>query len=98
VHLRPKELEILRLLVLRRGRVLSPRQIVDLLYDGLSNPDETIIRVFVCGLRKKLAEHGAAGLVETVHGFGYVVNTVATSAEATMVPAPAAPLMEMRVH
>ncbi len=98
VHLRPKELEILRLLALRRGRVVSCRQIVDLLYDGLSTPDEKIIRVFVCGLRKKLAKHGAAGLLETVHGFGYVVNPAARSAAATMVPGLATPSTEMRVH
>jgi two-component system cell cycle response regulator CtrA len=74
LQLRRKELEVLRLLALRRGRVLSAQQIVDLLYDGDSCPEEGIVRVYICMLRKRLAEHGAGDLLGTVRGYGYVLN------------------------
>lgn len=84
LNLRRKELEVLRLLALRRGRVLSRQQIVDLLYEGASTPEQGVIGVYICMLRKKLAEHGADGLLETVRGFGYALNPMAMTAQAGM--------------
>jgi two-component system, cell cycle response regulator CtrA len=74
VHLTSKEYAILELLVLRRGMVLSKEAFLNHLYGGMDEPEMKIIDVFVCKLRKKLAQAGAAYIIETVWGRGYMVR------------------------
>ena len=45
------------------------------LYNGLKEPEVKIIDVFICKLRKKLAEAAGAGSqIETVWGGGYMLR------------------------
>ncbi len=74
VHLTGKEYAILELLMLRRGSVLSKENFLDHLYGGMDEPDAKIIDVFVCKLRKKLQQAGAANIIGTVWGRGYIVR------------------------
>jgi two-component system, cell cycle response regulator CtrA len=74
VQLTGKEFAILELMVLRRGTVLTKEAFLNHLYGGMDEPDMKIIDVFICKLRKKLAQAGAAQLVETVWGRGYMVR------------------------
>jgi two-component system cell cycle response regulator CtrA len=74
VHLTTKEYAILELLMMRRGSVLSKENFLDHLYGGMDEPDAKIIDVFVCKLRKKLQEAGAANVIGTVWGRGYIVR------------------------
>jgi two-component system cell cycle response regulator CtrA len=97
LQLRRKELEVLKLLALRRGRVLSAQQIVDLLYDGDSYPEEGIVRVYICMLRKRLAEHGAGDLLGTVRGYGYVLNPTGPMTSPATQDSIAAPPSEIRL-
>jgi two-component system cell cycle response regulator CtrA len=74
VHLTAKEYKILELLCLRKGTTLSKENILNHLYGGMDEPELKIIDVFVCKLRKKLANaSNGADYVETVWGRGYAL-------------------------
>jgi two-component system cell cycle response regulator CtrA len=74
VHLTGKEYSILELLVLRKGMVLTKEAFLNHLYGGLDEPEVKIIDVFVCKLRKKLAQSGADNMIGTVWGRGYMIR------------------------
>ncbi|MCT4634806.1 MAG: response regulator transcription factor [Rickettsiales bacterium] len=75
VHLTSKEYAILELLAMRRGTVLTKEMFLNHLYGGIDEPELKIIDVFVCKLRKKLAEaSGGTNYIETVWGRGYMLK------------------------
>jgi two-component system, cell cycle response regulator CtrA len=75
VHLTSKEYGILELLSLRKGTTLTKEMFLDHLYGGIDEPELKIIDVFVCKLRKKLAQAtGGSHYIETVWGRGYVLR------------------------
>ena len=55
VHLSSKEYQMLELLSLRKGTPLSKGMFLNHLYGGIDEPEVKIIDVFICKLRKKLA-------------------------------------------
>ena len=77
VHLTGKEYAILELLVLRKGMVLTKEAFLNHLYGGMDEPEMKIIDVFICKLRKKLADGGAPNVIGTVWGRGYMVRDMA---------------------
>jgi two-component system cell cycle response regulator CtrA len=74
VHLTGKEYAILELLTLRKGVVMTKEAFLNHLYGGMDEPEVKIIDVFICKLRKKLAQAGADNLIGTVWGRGYVMR------------------------
>ena len=75
VHLTGKEYTILELLSKHKGTTLTKEMLLDHLYRGTDEPDFRIIDVFVCKLRKKLAQAtGGNHYIETVWGRGYVLR------------------------
>lgn len=74
VHLTGKEYAILELLVLRKGMVLTKEAFLNHLYGGMDEPEMKIIDVFICKLRKKLAQAGAGSVIGTVWGRGYMLR------------------------
>lgn len=74
VALTAKEYAILELLALRKGFVLSKEAFLNHLYGGMDEPEIKIVDVFVCKLRKKLAQAGLTDLIETVWGQGYLIR------------------------
>ena len=56
VALTEKEYGIIELLSLRKGTILTKEMFLDHLYGGTDEPELKIIDVFVCKLRKKIAE------------------------------------------
>ena len=70
-----KEYGILELLSMRKGTTMTKEMILDHLYGGMDEPELKIIDVFVCKLRKKLAQAtGGNHYIETVWGRGYVLR------------------------
>ena len=69
-----KEYGILELLALRRGTTLSKEVFLDHLYGGIDEPEQKIIDVFICKLRKKIQAVGGGPGIETVWGQGYVLR------------------------
>lgn len=77
VHLTGKEYQMLELLSLRKGTTLTKEMFLNHLYGGMDEPELKIIDVFICKLRKKLAEAtGGHNYIETVWGRGYVLRDV----------------------
>ena len=75
VHLTGKEYDILELLSLRKGTTVTKEMFLNHLYGGVDEPELKIIDVFVCNLRKKLAQAtGGKHYIETVWGRGYVLR------------------------
>jgi two-component system cell cycle response regulator CtrA len=75
VHLTGKEYQMLELLSLRKGMTLSKEMFFNHLYGGMDEPEFKIIDVFICKLRKKLANaSNGKNFVETVWGRGYVLR------------------------
>ena len=75
VHLTGKEYQMLELLSLRKGTTLTKEMFLNHLYGGMDEPELKIIDVFICKLRKKLAEAtGGDNHIETVWGRGYVLR------------------------
>jgi two-component system, cell cycle response regulator CtrA len=75
VHLTRKEYIILELLSMRKGTALSKDILLNHLYGGLDEPGNKIIDVFVCKLRKKLANASSGkSYIETIKGRGYMLR------------------------
>ena len=75
LNLTGKEYAMLELLALRRGSTITKEMFLNHLYGGMDEPEAKIIDVFICKLRKKLADaSGGKDYVETVWGRGYVLR------------------------
>ncbi|MEZ5797441.1 MAG: response regulator transcription factor [Paracoccaceae bacterium] len=84
VHLTGKEYQMLELLSLRKGTTLTKEMFLNHLYGGMDEPELKIIDVFICKLRKKLAEAtGGANYIETVWGRGYVLRDPVVDEQGT---------------
>jgi len=75
VNLTGKEYQMLELLSLRKGTTLTKEMFLNHLYGGMDEPELKIIDVFICKLRKKIADiSGGKNYIETVWGRGYVLR------------------------
>jgi two-component system, cell cycle response regulator CtrA len=75
VYLTNKEYKMLELLALRKGMTITKETFLNYLYGGMEEPESKIIDVFMCKLRKKLANaSGGKEFIETVWGRGYVLG------------------------
>jgi two-component system, cell cycle response regulator CtrA len=74
VHLTAKEYGVLELLMVRKSAVLTKEILLSHLYGGIDEPEPKIIDVFICKLRRKLADAGADELIKTVWGQGYTIR------------------------
>ncbi len=75
VHLTDKEYQMLELLSLRKGATLTKEMFLNQLYGSMDEPEIKIIDVFICKLRKKLANaSGGKNYIETVWGRGHVLR------------------------
>lgn len=83
-----KEFDLLALLASNEGKVFSKSELLDSLYPSwINRPEQKIIDVFVCKIRKKIARLAdGENCLETVWGSGYV----ARSPEASALIAPSA--------
>ena len=90
LHLTGKEYAILELLSLRKGTTLTKEMFLNHLYGGMDEPELKIIDVFICKLRKKLAEAtDGDNYIETVWGRGYVLRDPARVEETQKMAASA---------
>lgn len=71
VHLTRREAELLTLLIQNRDSTLDKEKTLFLLYGNDERPEQKILDVFVCKLRKKLRAVSLSSRIETVWGRGY---------------------------
>ena len=75
VHLTGKEYQMRELLSLRKGTTLTKEMFLNHLYGGMDEPELIIIDVFICKLRKKIAQAtDNENYIQTVWGRGYVLK------------------------
>ena len=75
VGLTTKEYRMLELLAMRQGTPITKDMFLSHLYGGMDEPDQKIIDVFICKLRKKLMQaSGGRDYIETIWGRGYVLR------------------------
>lgn len=67
-----REFSVLEMLMVRAGRVVTKRQIVNSLSAWDADFSENAVEVYVYRLRKRLDGTGAS--IQTVRGFGYLLN------------------------
>ena len=89
VHLTRKEYDILELLSLRKGTTITKEMFLNHLYGGVDEPELKIIDVFVCKLRKKLAQAtGGNHYIETIWGRGYLLRDLTPKSATTRLTRP----------
>jgi two-component system cell cycle response regulator CtrA len=75
LHLTVKEYQMLELLCLHKDRPITKEMFLNHIYGGMDEPEAKIIDVFICKLRKKLANASMGqNYIETVWGRGYVLR------------------------
>ncbi|HTQ15509.1 MAG TPA: response regulator transcription factor [Rhizomicrobium sp.] len=81
IALTAKEYGTLEALSLRKGSVLTKDALMSQLYGGLDEPEQKIVDVFICKLRKKIAAAtGGDNYIRTVWGHGYALQDPAAAA------------------
>lgn len=84
LRLTGREYAILELLAVRKGATLAKEVFLNHLYGGMEEPDFKIIDVFVCKLRKKLAQAlDNQNYIQTIWGRGYMLQEPAKQATST---------------
>ena len=72
IRLTPKEFDLLRLLALNAGKVVTHRQLLETVWGPAHRDDTAYLRVFIGQLRRKIdADEGAASCIENAAGVGY---------------------------
>ena len=72
IELSPREYALLHFLALHRGEVVTRTQIEAAIYDEQAEPMSNVVDAAVYALRRKIDVPGAASLVQTRRGMGYV--------------------------
>ena len=75
LDLTPTELQILVVLVERRGEVLGRAPLLQLVWGYAFDPGTNVVDVHIARLRRKLEAAGVGEVIHTVRGVGYVVPT-----------------------
>jgi len=76
VKLKPREFELLELLMRRSGEVISRTEIDEHLYEDDSLPMSNVIDATIYSIRRKIAVEGSSGqLIHTRRGHGYILSS-----------------------
>jgi two-component system, cell cycle response regulator CtrA len=75
VQVTGKEYQMLELLTLRKGSLVTKEMFLNNLYGGIDEPEMKILDVFICKLRKKLVKaSNGKDYIETVWGRGWTLR------------------------
>lgn len=69
-----KEFQLLEYFMQHPNQILSREQIMNRVWSLQADPMSNVVAAQMRLLRKKLADHGCEGLIETVYGMGYRFN------------------------
>jgi DNA-binding response OmpR family regulator len=72
VDFSPREFSVLECLLLRQGRVVGKRQLLELIDDRDSEPSEGAVELYVHRVRRKIENSGCS--IRTLRGFGYLLQ------------------------
>ena len=75
IPLTKTEFSILELLARHKGMMISKETLLNHIYGSIDEPEQKVVDVFICKLRKKLAANSCGGkYIRTVWGRGYVMD------------------------
>ncbi|MEX2372207.1 MAG: winged helix-turn-helix domain-containing protein, partial [Dehalococcoidia bacterium] len=74
IHLRPLECAVLRLLLERRGEVVTIDTLLDEVWRPGPSSSRNLVEAQISRLRSKLRGTEAEDLITTVHGVGYLIR------------------------
>jgi len=78
IELTPREYALVEYLALRQGQVVSRSEIEQHIYDDAVDPLSNVVDSAICTLRKKVTPPGAAPLIHTRRGHGYVLEALSS--------------------
>lgn len=78
IYLTSREYAFLEVLASRRGSVVTPEALMNHVYGGLDEPDDKIVDVYICKLRKKLKPSGLTPVIACHWGRGYSLPSATT--------------------
>ena len=73
LHLTGREYQIIELMAVRKGKVLTKEMFLDHLYGGRDEPELKIIDVWMCKLRRKMGER--RDMIRCIWGRGYILTS-----------------------
>jgi two-component system, cell cycle response regulator CtrA len=79
VRITQKEYDMMELMALRRGNVVTKEAFMQHMYQHTDEPEIKIVDVSMCKLRKKLREQTGLSPIETCWGRGYVLREPAAA-------------------
>jgi len=74
IPLTAKEFQLLEYFMRHPNQILTREQLMNQVWQLQADPSSNVVPAQVRLLRRKLAEYGCEGLLETVYGFGYRLN------------------------
>ena len=74
IKLKPREYALLEYLALRRGEVVSRRDIESHIYADEADPMSNVVDSAISVLRKRITLAGSPPLIHTRHGLGYILK------------------------
>ena len=75
LYLKPREYGLFQYLMKNPNRILRRNQLLDGAWGRSTYVEERTVDVYIVRLRKKLEPSGKSGVIETVHGVGYLYRT-----------------------
>ena len=72
IELSPREFDVLEILMLREGRVVSREDLMQRLYDADSEVGQNALEVFLSRIRRKIG--GSGVVIRTIRGLGYLLE------------------------
>jgi two-component system, OmpR family, response regulator len=77
IQLTPRELALITYLMERPGQAVSKAQLLDQVWDQVTERDVNVVEVYIGYLRRKLDRPGQPSHIDTVRSFGYRMATPA---------------------
>ena len=74
IELQQREFSLLEYLMRNSGRVVSKTMIMEHVWDYNFDPESNVVESRICRLRDKIDLPGAAKLIHTIRGAGYVLE------------------------
>lgn len=79
IALTAKEFQILEHFMKHPSQIVTSQQLINQLWEVGAEPTSNVVAAQIRLLRRKLAEAGCDGMIETVHGIGYRFNVAHVS-------------------
>lgn len=74
IELQPREFQLLELLMLNAGRIVTRTMMLEVVWDLHFDPGTNIVETHISRIRAKIDDAGEESLIQTVRGAGYAIR------------------------